>query len=76
MTRITIDISRIEDQRLIEELLARLGIPSRVEQVPANGQQVVAIMQEIAESRSANKVEAPIDWQREIRQDRPLPFRN
>lgn len=76
ITRVTIDITQEEDYHLIQNLLKRLGIPSQVEDVPTNGKEVVAIMQALADSQSFSEIKDPVAWQREIRQDRPLPFRH
>ena len=76
MTRITIEVSRPEDQRLIENLLERLGIPNQVEKVPPNGKEVTRLMKELADDLTLNKIKDPVAWQREVRQDRSLPFRD
>lgn len=76
MTRITIEVAQPEDQRLIEELLTRLGIPNRAEEVTNNGENVARLMQELADQQSFDSIEDPVAWQREVRQDRPLPFRD
>jgi hypothetical protein len=76
MTRITIEVTRPEDQRLVEDLLNRLGIPNRAEEISPNGKSVVRLMQELAERQSFNDIEDPVAWQREVRQDRSLPLRD
>lgn len=76
MTRITIEVSRPEDQQLIENLLERLGIPNQVEKVSSNGKEVTRLMKELADDHTFSKIEDPVAWQREVRQDRPLPFRD
>ena len=76
MTKITIEVTRPEDQRLIEDLLNRLGIPNRAEEISPNGKSVARLMQELAERQSFSDIEDPVAWQHEVRQDRPLPFRD
>lgn len=76
MTRITIEVSRPEDQRLVEDLLNRLGIPNRAEEASPNGESVARLMQELANRQSFSNIKDPVAWQREVRQDRPLPFRD
>lgn len=76
MAKITIEVSRPEDRRLIESLLAHLGIPMQTEEEPANGQRVASIMQELADQPSFNQIDDPAAWQREVRQDRSLPSRD
>ncbi|MFP4097093.1 MAG: hypothetical protein ACLFUB_21595 [Cyclobacteriaceae bacterium] len=81
MTKITIEVHNEEDKRLILELADRLNLPS-VEEKPAetgssaNGQKVAALMQEMAENTPLRKIKDPVAWQREIRQDRKLPYRD
>ena len=76
MTKITIEVTRPEDQRLVEDLLNRLGIPNRSEEVSPNGKSVACLMQALADRQSFSDIEDPVAWQREVRQDRPLPFRD
>jgi hypothetical protein len=40
------------------------------------GQQMADALSKLAESGAFNKIEKPSAWQREIRQDRPLPGRD
>jgi len=81
MTKITIEVHNEEDKRLILDLVNRMNLQS-TEEAPddsessANGQKVAALMQEMAESTSLSKIKDPVAWQREIRQDRKLPFRD
>ena len=76
MTRITIEVTRPEDQRLLESLLSRLGIPNQTEEVPMNGEKVARFMQELADGQGLTSIKDPVAWQREVRQDRSLPFRD
>lgn len=79
MTRITIDVQNEEDRQFIQNLLKRLGIVSVEEQTEPkqahNGKEVATLMQELAESGGLSAIKDPVAWQREIRQDRKLPFR-
>ncbi len=83
MTRITIDVQNEEDRQFIEVLLKKLGIdnveeshePETKDQL-SNGKEVAALMQELAESGGLSAIKDPVAWQREIRQDRKLPFRD
>ena len=80
MTRITIEVHNEEDKRLILGLVKRMNLQSAEEALEksassANGQKVAALMQEMAESTTLSKIKDPVAWQREIRQDRKLPFR-
>ena len=81
MTKITIEVHNEEDKRLILELVNRMNLQSTEEppdnsESSANGQKVAALMQEMAESTTLSKIKDPVAWQREIRQDRKLPFRD
>ena len=40
------------------------------------GEKIVALFQELAKSDPFADIEDPVAWQREIRKDRPLPFRD
>ena len=78
MTKITIEAQE-EDQALIESLLKRLNIATRIEEKPVhtrNGEKVVAAMQAIANSESFSFIKDPVAWQREVRQDPTLPFQD
>lgn len=58
----------------LKNQLAHLN--STAEQKATNGQQVVEIMNRIAQRGTAfREIEDPVVWQREIRKDRPLPGR-
>lgn len=83
MTRITIDVQNEEDKQLIQNLLKRLGIGS-VEEAPKtsetsisnNGKEVATLMQELAGRGGLSAIKDPVAWQKEIRTDRKLPFRD
>jgi hypothetical protein len=81
MTKITIEVHNEEDKRLILELVNRRGLESVEEETEkaapeANGQKIASLMQDLAESTTLSKIKDPVAWQREIRQDRKLPFRD
>ena len=79
MTKIIIEVTREEDQALIESLLKRLDIPTQVEERSPNknnGKKIAASMQAIANNQTFRSIEDPIAWQQALRQDRPLPFRD
>jgi hypothetical protein len=81
MTRITIEVHNEEDKRLILELVNRRGLASVEEETEkaapeANGQKIASLMQDLAENTTLSKIKDPVAWQREIRQDRKLPFRD
>ncbi len=83
MARITIDVQNEEDKQLIQSLLKRLSIASIEEEGVAsnadmlnNGKEVANLMQGLAESRGISAIKDPVAWQKEIRKDRKLPFRD
>lgn len=43
--------------------------------LPAQGQQMAAILEQLAQIQSSFAILDPLDWEREIRQDRELPGR-
>ena len=71
-----------EQLRLLEELAAL--IRQRVISQNRDGnlshtlrrQKIVEILEKIAASNVFANVSDPVEWQRELRQDRPLPGRN
>jgi hypothetical protein len=82
MTKITIEVHNEEDKKLIQSIVSRMGLSSTEEteneknkQTP-NGQQVADLMTALAESTPLSKIKDPVAWQREVRQDRKLPFRD
>lgn len=81
MTKITIEVYHEEDKRLIKSIVSRMGLKSVEEadekQLPtSNGKQVADLMTALAENTNLRKIKDPVAWQREIRQDRKLPFRD
>ena len=81
MTKITIEVHNEEDKRLILDLVNRMNLHSVEEEAEksrysANGPKIAALMQELAENTPLSKIKDPVAWQREIRQDRKLPFRD
>ncbi|MDF9800336.1 ribulose kinase [Catalinimonas alkaloidigena] len=82
MTKIIIEIDNEKDKKLIKDFLDKLGIESQEaqdEKTPellSNGKEVASLMQELAESTGLSEIKDPVAWQREIRQDRKLPFRD
>ncbi len=77
--RLTIELRDEEEMRFVKELLARLQIGT-VSAEPAtaiNGSHPINILEAIAARGTAGKaIEDPEAWQREMRQDRDLPFRD
>jgi hypothetical protein len=77
--RLVIELKNEEEMRFVKELLARLQIGT-VPAEPAtatNGNHPVRILEAIAARGTAgNAIENPAAWQREMRQDRELPFRD
>ena len=49
--------------------------PSRVNRVEADGQAMAAALADIARRGTFDSIKDPVEWQREIRKDRPLPGR-
>jgi len=71
-----------EQLRLLEELAALIRQRVISEDRDANlshslrRQKIVEILEKIAASNVFANVSDPVEWQRELRQDRPLPGRN
>ena len=71
-----------EQLRLLEELAAliRQRVISQNQNANLNptlrGQKIVEILEKIAAANVFANISAPVEWQRELRQDRPLPGRN
>lgn len=42
----------------------------------ASGEELAAIMEQLARLNAFSEIDDPVAWQREIRQDRPLPGRD
>ncbi len=77
--RLVIELKNEEEMRFVKELLARLQIGTiPVEPAAAtHGNHPVDILEAIAaRGATGNAIENPAAWQREMRQDRDLPFRN
>jgi hypothetical protein len=74
MSRITIDV---EGQDAKEQLLALAAkLNAKVMTTPeTNGIAIAKLMNEIARTSKPMR-QSPIDWQRELRQDRKLPNRD
>jgi hypothetical protein len=58
------------------------GVPVQVTILPdshrakeSRGKQVAAILSQLAEIKAFSGINNPVEWQRAIRQDRPLPGR-
>lgn len=81
MTKITIEVHNEADKILIKGIISRMGLTS-IEEAdekqpkPSNGKQVADLMTVLAQDTSLSKIKDPVAWQREIRQDRKLPFRD
>jgi hypothetical protein len=76
--RYTIEIKNEEDVAFIKELLTKLHIEIRDENVHNQKDQKKAFeaLEELARRNTyAKDIEDPVAWQREIRKDRKLPFR-
>jgi uncharacterized protein (DUF488 family) len=71
-----------EQLRLLEELAALIRQRVISQNHDANlshslrAQKIVEILEKIAASNVFANVSDPVEWQRELRQDRPLPGRN
>ena len=78
MTRITIEVDNEAEEKRIREVLRKHHITYQEPSAAPtpNGQQIAELMQKLAESYSLNEIKDPVAWQREVRQDRPLPFRD
>jgi hypothetical protein len=49
--------------------------PEALSNEAACGQQMAAILEKLAERGAVGEIQDPVAWQRELRQDRPLPGR-
>lgn len=82
MTQITIDIPNESDTTWVLQLLNRLHLEYRVENLPINNKlskEELEKNQEIIMNYagiSASRADELLDWVKEDRQDRPLPFRD
>lgn len=76
MARITIETN---DEQAIKKILAlakETDTNVLKETSKKNGPEVVKMMNDIAKSGSLSSIKDPVAWQREIREDRKLPFRD
>lgn len=82
MTQITIDIPNESDTSWVLQLLNRLQLEYRIENLQTNKK---SSEEELAKNQtlimnyagmSASRVDNLLDWVNESRQDRPLPFRD
>lgn len=70
------EIDRLDDRylELVYKIICQFPHVSDKPQVIEQGQTIANIFQEIADSGGLG-ISDPLAWQREIRQDRALPFR-
>jgi len=82
MTQITIDIQNESDTNWVLQLLNRLQLEYRIENLQSNkklNEEELAKNQALIMSyigMSASRADDLLDWVKENRQDRPLPFRD
>lgn len=82
MTQITIDIPNESDKTWVLQLLNRLHLEYRIENLPVNkklSDEELKKNQELIMNyagMSASKADELLDYVKESRQDRPLPFRD
>jgi len=82
MTQITIDIQNESDTNWVLQLLNRLKLEYRIENLQSNkklNEEELAKNQALIMSyngMSASRADDLLDWVKESRQDRPLPFRD
>ena len=71
------EIDRLDERylELVFKIIRQFPRISDKPQVPDQEQQIVAIFQEIADAGGLG-ISDPVTWQRDVRQDRTLPFRN
>ena len=77
--RLVIELKNEEEMRFVKELLARLQIGTVQTEPPtaSKDNHPVDILEAIAQRGTAGKaIQDPVAWQREMRQDRDLPFRD
>ncbi len=75
MSRITIEIKDEKTKKRLLEYIGKIEA-NIVDESGKNGPKVVKVMNEIAEKKGLMSIKDPVAWQREIRKDRKLPFRN
>ena len=64
-------------QSLLTQLAWEEGVSLQVQTKPKTnqGQRMAAILQRMADRQALSHITDPVAWQREIREDRPLPGR-
>lgn len=70
MTRITIDVHNEEDKKLLIDLLQRMNI--KYESVEKEDHELISIIDRGGDGKS---IKDPVAWQRRVRKDRKLPFK-
>lgn len=77
MQRITIEIEKNSDLQLLLLLAQRIGLKIIVPFVSkVEGKELERHLQIIANGGNVSYIENPMEWQREQRKDRDLPFRD
>lgn len=62
-------------QVLLTHLAQEEGFTLQPQSRSNQGQQMAAILQRMADRQALSEISDPVAWQKEIRQDRPLPGR-
>lgn len=78
MSQLVIEIDNADDEALLLQLLPKLSarvVGNRTTPKPNSNEQLVDILERLSKSSIAEKYGDPSEWQRETRQDRPLPGR-
>ena len=68
-------VDELPESVTLEEAFERLYRAFKLKQARTQGQRMAAILEELARSIGAEEISAPVQWQREIREDRALPGR-
>lgn len=76
MNRIIIETEDKEVLNLLMTLAKNTKVKVIDESITRNTTDTVKLMNEIAASVSLTTIKDPVAWQREIRKDRKLPFRD
>lgn len=76
MNRIIIETEDKEVLNLLMTLAKNTKVKVIDESITRNTTDTVKLMNEIASSVSLTTIKDPVAWQREIRKDRKLPFRD
>ena len=73
----TLELKDWQELAFVEQILARLQVKFKTKPLAlSNNQKALAALQKIAQRKVlATQIPDPVQWQRETRQDRPLPFR-